>query len=35
LRLTSGEPKDETQQYKQVIREMIAELEDVLDMLKA
>ncbi|RMS29233.1 Transcriptional regulator, MerR family [Pseudomonas ficuserectae] len=35
LRLTTGEPKDDTQQYKQMIRQMIAELEDVLVMLKA
>ncbi|KTC15863.1 MULTISPECIES: MerR family transcriptional regulator [Pseudomonas] len=35
LRLTNGEVKDDTQQYKQMIRQMIAELEDVLVMLKS
>ncbi|EKN44172.1 MULTISPECIES: MerR family transcriptional regulator [Pseudomonas syringae group] len=35
LRLTNGEAKDDTQQYKQMIRQMIVELEDVLVMLKS
>jgi DNA-binding transcriptional MerR regulator len=33
LRMTAGEAKDETQQYKQLIRQMIVELEDVLVVL--
>lgn len=35
LRLINGEVKDDTQQYKQMIRQMIVELEDVLVMLKS
>ncbi|MBC3954077.1 MerR family transcriptional regulator [Pseudomonas triticifolii] len=35
LRLINGEVKDDAEQYKQMIRQMIAELEDVLVMLKA
>lgn len=34
LRLSSDEVKDESSQYKQLIRQMIAELEDVLVVLK-
>ena len=35
LRLSSGEAKDDTQPNKQMIRQMIAELEDVLVILRA
>jgi len=34
LRLSGDEAKDDTTQYKQMIRQMIAELEDVLVVLK-
>jgi hypothetical protein len=34
LRLSGDEAKDDTTQYKQMIRQMIAELEDVLIVLK-
>ena len=34
LRLSSDEVKDDTLQYKQLIRQMIAELEDVLVLLR-
>ena len=34
LRLSSDEVKDESSQYKQLIRQMIVELEDVLVVLK-
>jgi DNA-binding transcriptional MerR regulator len=34
LRMTTDEVKDDTSQYKQLIRQMIAELEDVLLVLK-
>ena len=34
LRLSSDEAKDESSQYKQLIRQMIVELEDVLVVLK-
>ena len=34
LRLASGDVKDDGQQYKQMIRQMIAELEDVLVVLR-
>ena len=34
LRLCSDEAKDESSQYKQLIRQMIVELEDVLVVLK-
>nr|WP_225778321.1 MerR family transcriptional regulator [Pseudomonas sp. Marseille-Q3773] len=34
LRLSSEEAKDESSQYKQLIRQMIVELEDVLVVLK-
>ncbi|TRO38858.1 MerR family transcriptional regulator [Pseudomonas putida] len=34
LRLSSNEAKDESSQYKQLIRQMIVELEDVLVVLK-
>ncbi len=33
LRMSSGEGKDDTQQYKQLFRQMIVELEDVLVVL--
>jgi DNA-binding transcriptional MerR regulator len=33
LRMTNGEEKDDTQQYKQLFRQMIVELEDVLVVL--
>ena len=33
LRMTAGEPKDETQDYKKLLRQMIVELEDVLVVL--
>ncbi|MFJ4143165.1 MerR family transcriptional regulator [Pseudomonas sp. NPDC089734] len=35
LRLSSGEVKDDTQHNKQMIRQMIAELEEVLVILRA
>ncbi|GAB7529043.1 MerR family transcriptional regulator [Pseudomonas sp. 3A(2025)] len=35
LRMTAGEPEDDTQQYKQMIRQMITDLEDVLVLLKS
>lgn len=35
LRLSSDEAKDESSQYKQLIRQMIVELEDVLVVLKS
>lgn len=34
LRLSSDEAKDDSSQYKQLIRQMIVELEDVLVVLK-
>jgi DNA-binding transcriptional MerR regulator len=34
LRMTADEVKDDTDQYKQLIRQMIAELEDVLLVLQ-
>ncbi|ERO60978.1 MerR family transcripitonal regulator [Pseudomonas piscis] len=34
LRLSGDEAKDDTTQYKQLIRQMISELEDVLVVLK-
>ena len=34
LRLSGDEAKDDTTQYKQMIRQMISELEDVLVVLK-
>ena len=34
LRMTNGEEKDDTQQYKQLFRQMIVELEDVLVVLR-
>lgn len=34
LRMSSDEAKDDTTQYKQMIRQMIVELEDVLVVLK-
>jgi DNA-binding transcriptional MerR regulator len=33
LRMSSGDAEDDTQQYKQLIRQMIVELEDVLVVL--
>ncbi|MNG21722.1 hypothetical protein D3C84_1061210 [compost metagenome] len=33
-RLSGDEAKDDTTQYKQLIRQMIAELEDVLQVLR-
>jgi DNA-binding transcriptional MerR regulator len=33
LRMSAGEEKDDTQQYKQLFRQMIVELEDVLVVL--
>jgi DNA-binding transcriptional MerR regulator len=33
LRMSAGETKDDTQEYKQLIRQMIVELEDVLVVL--
>ena len=34
LRLSGDEAKDDTTQYKQLIRQTISELEDVLQVLK-
>ena len=33
LRMTNGDTEDDTQQYKQLLRQMIVELEDVLVVL--
>jgi DNA-binding transcriptional MerR regulator len=34
-RMTSGEAKDDATQFKQLVRQMITELEDVKDVLKS